>query len=239
MEIVRLNKYLASCGIAARRKCDELILSGQVSVNGIVEKKLGVKIDSDVDKVRYDGHFVSPTAKFEYVMLNKPKNVITTVSDDRKRQTVLDLVDSKNRLFPIGRLDRDTTGLMILTNDGDFAYRLSHPKYKVQKKYRVRVSRKLSDRDLATLANGISLEEGVTAPCELTRVETDEKTVDIALHQGWNRQVRRMFSTLDYEVKRLHRTEIGGLRLNLPLFGQWRRLKSYELKSIRRVIHGN
>lgn len=235
--MVRLNKYLADCGIAARRKCDELILSGLVSVNGETVLRLGAKVDEQIDDVRVRDRSVKPAANLIYLLLNKPKGVITTSSDESGRKTVLDIVRVDRRIFSVGRLDRDTSGLLLLTNDGDLAYRLTHPKYEVDKRYRVRLSAALSEADRQRLQKGVRLDEGVTSRCSIEFPAPEDASVLImTIHQGWKRQIRRMFEVCGYKVKSLHRTGVGPLNLRGVKRGEWRRLRNDELRALKRQV---
>ncbi len=235
--MVRLNKYLADCGIASRRKCDDLIVSGKVTVNGRVPERLGVNIDETRDTVRFEGVLVKPVARLEYVMLNKPLGYVTTTSDEKGRKTVVDLVDIATRIFPVGRLDIDTGGLLLLTNDGELAYKLTHPRFEVEKIYDVRLNRALASRDRRRLESGISLEEGVTAACRVEFPDAaNRRHVQLTLHQGWNRQIRRMFGVLGYEVVALRRVGVAFLRLNGLRPGCWRRLTRDEVDRLKALV---
>lgn len=232
--MIRLNKYLASCGVGARRKCDALIVNGEVSINNIIETKLGIKIDQHKDLVKVRDKKVQPNTSFEYIILNKPKGVLTTASDDKGRKTVLDLVRLNSRIYPVGRLDRNTSGLLLLTSDGDVAYKITHPKHKVSKIYEVRLDRKLTPDDILKLESGIDLEEGKTSPSEISFILPDNfKYLKMTIHQGWNRQIRRMFATLGYDVTSLKRTAVGSLTLSRIRVGEWRRLTRKEVTTLK------
>lgn len=234
--MMRLNKYMAKCGVGARRKCDEMILQGRVAVNGVVRTQLGLKIDESADSVHVDGRLLRSAPRHEYIILNKPKGVVTTAADEKLRKTVLDLVPLRTRLFPVGRLDIDTTGLMLLTNDGELAYQLTHPKFQVQKIYDVRLDSNLSERHKRELEAGVQLEEGKTAPCRIEYLDFDDRRrLRVTLHQGWNRQVRRMFAKMGYGVRGLRRVGFGPLNLKDLKVGQWRRLTPSEVARLSAV----
>lgn len=232
-----MNKYLAQCGVGSRRWADRLIRAGRVKVNGRVIQELGVKIDENKDQVQVDDQVVKPKRHFTYVLLNKPRGVITTVSDERKRKTVLDLIKSSERLFPVGRLDKDTTGLLLLTNDGELAYHLTHPKFKIEKIYLVRLNRPLNNEDRLKLARGVQLEEGKTAPCKIEYVHSKNRTeVKVILQQGWKRQIRRMFASLNYEVVELKRLGMANLTINGLKEGAWRYLNNQEIQQLKKYM---
>jgi 23S rRNA pseudouridine2605 synthase len=231
--MIRLNKYLADCGVGARRKCDTLILNGDVSINNVVQTTLGLKIDQEKDLVKVRNEIVRPKTHFEYLLLNKPKGVLTTASDEKGRKTVLDLVKSKSRIYPVGRLDRNSSGLLLLTNDGELAYRLTHPKHQVEKIYEVKLDKKLALNDMKKLESGIELEEGKTSTSRIDFLDPDQRHLKMTIHQGWNRQIRRMFSTLGYEVTGLKRVVFGSLTLSPLRQGEWRRLTKIEITALK------
>ncbi len=238
--MIRLNKYLADCGVGSRRKCDQFILDGKVSVNGSTESRLGIKIDENTDSVKFNEKLLKPAQYFEYVILNKPKGYVTTASDEKGRKTVLELVNSGMRLFPVGRLDIDTNGLLLLTNDGDVTYKLTHPKFEVNKIYDARLDRDLALADKKTLESGIDLEEGKTSECTIEfPAQGDRSRVKMTLHQGWRRQVRRMFAKLDYKVLILKRVGLAFLDLRGLKSGTSRRLTAKEVEQLKRVCNGN
>lgn len=236
-ELVRLNKYLAMCGVASRRKADELIQQGRVAVNGEVVTQLGVKINPQKDKVTVDGKPVKPEEKLVYIVLNKPKDCITTVKDEKGRRTVLDLVKVKQRIFPVGRLDRNTTGVLLLTNDGELAYRLMHPKYKVEKAYKVEIDKPIKPEDLEKLRRGIMLDGRMTEACDVYILpNSDKKEIGITIHEGRYRQIRRMFERLGYKVRKLHRVSFGGITVSGMKRGEWRYLTEKEIKKLKRLV---
>ncbi|MFQ6116484.1 MAG: pseudouridine synthase [bacterium] len=233
--MIRLNKYMAECGVGSRRRCDQMIMEGLVSVNNVIEKRLGTKIEEGRDKVKVKGKIIKPPQRLEYIILNKPKGCVTTVSDDKKRKTVLDLVKSKARVFPVGRLDLDTTGLVLLTNDGDLAYRLLHPKFKIEKIYEVRLDKNLTESDRKKLASGIVLMEGKTSKCTIEFPDKkNRKQARLTLRQGWRRQIRRMFAALNYRVVELRRVGFGCLKLNGLALGDCRALTDEEVSQLRK-----
>jgi 23S rRNA pseudouridine2605 synthase len=227
---VRLNAYLARAGIASRRKADELIKAGRVTVNG-APGQLNTFVERR-DRVEVDGQPVS-AQKLAYVLLNKPAGTITTASDPRGRPTVVDLVDLPERVVPVGRLDVETTGALLLTNDGPLAHRLAHPRYGVEKVYVADVEGRPSDRALRALAEGVELEDGMTAPATVRCLAPSR--VELTLHEGRNRQVRRMLEAVGHPVRHLHRSTYAGLTLEGLEPGQWRELEPSE---VRRLTSG-
>lgn len=233
---MRLNRYIASCGVCSRRKADDLIVSGVVFVNG---KKVVdfMDIDPDKDNVTVNGTKIKEEKTKYYIALNKPKGYITTVSDEKDRNNVIELVqDIDARLFPVGRLDYNTSGLLLLTNDGDFAYSVTHPKTIVYKTYLAHVKGILSPIELLIFTKGVKLSDGKTSPAkvEISKVHPSSCEVKISIHEGRNRQVRRMFESFGHEVIDLKRISVGNVQLgNLPL-GRWRHLTSHEINSIKK-----
>lgn len=233
---IRINRYLSMCGIASRRKADRLVLEGKVEVNGRVMRDLGTKIDPARSKVFVDGKQVVQVHDFVYLVMNKPKDTITTLSDERGRKTVMSLVRSKQRVYPIGRLDRNTTGVLLLTNDGEFANRLMHPKYEIPKSYLVTLDEPLKSQDAERLRKGIELSDGMTAPADLFLVPGSKgKEIGITIHEGRNRQVRRIFEALGYEVKKLDRVAYGPVTTEGLPRGKVRPLTHSELKKLREM----
>ncbi len=235
---VRLNKFIARAGIAARREADELIAAGRVTVNGAVTTEMGVKVTPD-DRVEVDGQPVQPT-DLAYVLLNKPLDTLTTVTDDRGRQTVLDLVSIpkrlKSALFPVGRLDKDTTGALLLTTDGELAHRLMHPSHGAIKFYLVEVDRPLTDSDLDRLRQGVDLDDGPARADHAAFVDDDRRRFGLQLHEGRNRQVRRMAEAIGRRVVSLDRVGYAGLDLTDLRRGRWRRLQPHEVNALRRSV---
>jgi len=233
-DTVRLNKYLANAGVAARRKCDELIAQGLVKVNGQVVTEMGYRLTKD-DKVTYKGKVVKPV-NYVYLLLNKPKDYITTVEDERGRQTVMELIAgaTQERVYPVGRLDRNTTGLLLLTNDGELAQKLSHPSFGAQKIYEVELDKPVKPADLMAIANGVELEDGLAMVDGIDYAHPVKKNVvGVSLHIGKNRIVRRIFEHLGYDVVRLDRTLYAGLtKRDLPR-GRWRHLTEREVIKLK------
>ena len=232
---MRLQKLMADCGVASRRKSEELILKGRVSVNGQVITEMGVQVDPLKDVVCLDGTKLELTANKIYIMLNKPQKVVSTVSDPEGRETVLDYVDLPERLYPVGRLDYNTEGLILLTNDGDAAYHLLHPKYEVEKEYIAVIKDGIDHKEILKLQNGVEIEEGVfTSDCKAKIVDVTEHTTSISviIHEGRNRQVRKMFEALGKEMVRLTRIRHGEIVLSGVATGQWRYLTPQEVKYI-------
>jgi 23S rRNA pseudouridine2605 synthase len=225
---VRLNAYLARAGIASRRKADELIKAGRVRVNG-EPGQLNTFVERG-DRVELDGDEVRPQ-RLSYVLLHKPAGVVTTASDPQGRPTVVDLVEHDVRVVPVGRLDVETTGALLLTNDGDLAHRLAHPKYEVEKVYEAEVEGQPSDDALRRLAEGVELEDGLTAPAGVRRLGPSR--IELSIHEGRNRQVRRMLEAIGHPVRRLHRGRYAGLTLEGLEPGEWRELASSEVDALR------
>lgn len=231
---VRLQKFLANSGIASRRKCEELIIEGKISVNGKVIKELGTKIDPTKDKVEYCGKTIQNTEKLVYVLLNKPIGYVTTAKDQFNRDTVLDLVRIKERIVPVGRLDMYTSGALILTNDGDFVYKVTHPKHEITKTYTVTVHGIITSDEVDQLRQGVKIEDYVTRPAKVKILKTDEdkniSRLEITIHEGKNRQVRKMCEAVGRKVIALHRSKIGNIEVKDLKIGTWRYLKEQELK---------
>ncbi len=227
---MRLNAWLARAGVTSRRKADDLIKAGRVTVNGR-PGQLNTFVQR-TDEVSLDGQ---PLAKqtLSYVLLHKPAGVVTTASDPQGRTTVLDLVDHPNRVVPVGRLDADTTGALLLTNDGDLAHRLAHPRYEVDKVYVAEVWGQPTDGTLRKLAEGVKLEDGKTAPATVRRLEGGR--IELTIHEGRNRQVKRMLESVGHRVQTLHRSAYGPLKLEGLEPGAWRELEPFEVERLRAV----
>ena len=233
---VRLQKFLANSGVASRRKCEELILEGKISINGKIVNELGVKVDPNVDKVEYCGKVIHNTEKLVYILLNKPIGYVTTANDQFNRDTVLDLVKVKERIVPVGRLDMYTSGALILTNDGDFVYKVTHPKHEITKTYTVTVHGIISNEAVEKLRQGVEIENYITRPAKVKILKTDEEKnisrLEITIHEGKNRQVRKMCETVGSKVLALHRSKIGDIGVKDLKLGNWRYLKDYEVKKL-------
>lgn len=232
---IRLNKFIANSNICSRREADEFIKAGVVSVNGQIVTELGVKIIPDKDKVHFHDQLVSMDKKV-YILLNKPKNVITTADDPKERMTVLDLVKGacSERIYPVGRLDRNTTGVLLLTNDGDLTSKLTHPKYEKKKIYHVRLDRPFEQQDMEAMQNGLVLEDGEIKADDISYVKDDDKKqVGIEIHSGRNRIVRRMFEHLKYNVVALDRVYFAGLTKKNLTRGRWRHLSENEVNFLK------
>ncbi len=236
VEEVRLNKYIAHSGVCARREADTLIEMGKVKVNGKVVTELGTKVKT-TDKVVVNDMAIQ-FEPYKYVLMHKPKNTITTTSDERGRKTVMDLIENEigERLYPIGRLDRNTTGVLLLTNDGDLANRLMHPSYTIGKVYQAEVNRVLTDDELDQLRKGIELEDGPARAYNVVRGSLDPYSIELSVHEGRNHLVRRMVEALGAEVIRLKRSEFAGLDLDDLRPGRWRFLKTREVSTLRTKV---
>lgn len=232
---MRINKYIAQSGLCSRRKADELIANGNVKVNGAVLKEPGYEV-CDGDRVEVNGRTVESKQKLEYVLINKPLGMVTTVSDDKERLTVMDVVkDIDARLFPVGRLDYNTSGALIMTNDGELAYRLTHPKHEVYKTYRVRVSGILSNEKAAKLRKGVDIGGFVTSRARVNIIRGNQHStiVEISIHEGKNRQVRKMFKAVGNPVQELERIAIGDIRLGHLKPGHYRKLTREEIEYLK------
>lgn len=232
-ESIRLNKFIANAGICSRREADELILSGAIKVNGKVVTEMGFKVKPD-DVVKY-GDKLLKREHLVYLLLNKPKDFITTMDDPQERKTVMQLVKNacKERIYPVGRLDRNTTGLLLLTNDGELAKKLSHPSHQVKKVYQVDLNKPLTDDDFEKILQGVELEDGKATVDELAILSSDGITIGLSIHIGKNRIVRRIFEHLGYDVVKLDRAMYAGLtKKDLPR-GKWRFLTEKEVLGLK------
>ena len=234
---MRINKYIADAGVASRRKADELVKAGNVKVNGLIMREPGTDI-REGDVVEVNGDIITPNKKFVYYLLNKPVGYVTTAKDEYDRDTVIDLMtETTERVFPVGRLDYNTSGLLIMTNDGDLAYRLTHPKHQVYKTYRAMVQGYLSNERVAKLRNGVDIGGFITSPAkvEVVRQAGNYCIVDISIREGKNRQVRKMFAAVGNKVLELQRTAIGDLRLGRMMEGHYRKLTHEEVEYLRKL----
>ena len=233
---VRLQKYLAVCGIASRRKAEELITDGKVKVNGVVVTELGTKIDDKLDTVEFNGKVIKQEESKVYIMLHKPYGYVTTVKDQFERPTVIDLLyDVKERVFPVGRLDYDTSGLILMTNDGDVAYKMTHPKHIVDKVYMAKLRSKPSEKELQMFRDGLLIEDKMTAKA---RIDIEANTaeycyVKIIITEGRNRQVRKMCEAIGCDVMSLKRVGMGQLRLGNLSKGEYRHLTNREVEYLK------
>ena len=236
MKEMRLQKFLAEAGISSRRKAEELILQGKVQVNGKVVTELGTKVDPEKDEVKYENKIVQIENNKIYILLNKPIGYVTTVKDQFNRDSVLDLVKVKERLVPVGRLDMYTSGALILTNDGDFVYKVTHPKHEINKTYTVTLKGIVSKENIENLKTGVDIGGYVTKPAKVKILKTDEEKqitrLEIIIHEGKNRQVRKMCEAIGHKVLALHRSAIAGIKVKDIEIGKWRYLSKEEIEKI-------
>ena len=240
MEEVRLQKFLAEAGIASRRKCEELIQSGKVMVNGKVVETLGTKINPKEDKVTYNGKIMENSLQKTYILLNKPIGYVTTAKDQFKRDTVLDLIKINKRIVPCGRLDMYTSGALILTDDGDFVYKITHPKHEIEKTYTVTIKGIVTNEEVQKLRQGVEIDDNgekyITKKANVrilkTDIEKDISRLEIVIHEGKNRQVRKMCEAVGRKVLALHRSKIGNIGVKDLKIGTWRYLKKHEIEKL-------
>ena len=234
MEEVRLQKYLADCGIASRRKCEQYIQQGKVQVNGKVVTELGTKINPKKVQVKFENREITENRKMVYILLNKPIGYVTTVDDQFNRDTVLDLVKVKERIVPVGRLDMYTSGALILTNDGDFVYKVTHPKHEIEKTYTVTLKGIIQNDEVEKLRKGVQIEDYTTKPAKVKILKiVQEKNIsrlEIIIHEGKNRQVRKMCEAVGKKVLALHRSKIGKIGVKDLKLGEWRYLTKKEIQ---------
>jgi len=237
---IRINKYLSLCGLGSRRKTEEIIRKGHIYINGILTTDLSYQVDINNDTVMYRGQVLLPVQSYHYLMLNKPRGYVTTTKDERNRPTVLQLIPQQFReegTFPVGRLDKDTEGLLLFTNDGDLAYKLTHPRFKVPKTYQVTLDRPLRDDHKMAIEHGIELYGSQTLPATIVPVNDEWTIVTITITEGKKRQVRMMFSMLGYEVTSLIRIQYGPVTLgNLPT-GKYRVLSKQEIEKLKSTVN--
>lgn len=239
--MVRLQKYLASCGVASRRGSEEIIRQGRVKLNGETVTEMGIQIDEDNDVVLFDDSIVRPENKKIYIMLNKPVGFVTTVNDDKGRDTVMELVsDIPARIYPVGRLDYDTEGLLLMTNDGDLTYKITHPKNNVEKTYIAEVTGNITMDTLLKLRRGVVIDGVKTSPAKVEVIGATQlgTKLEITIHEGRNRQVRKMFESVGCIVKRLKRTREAGLILGHVPLGRWRKLTESEVNMLKKIGTG-
>lgn len=233
----RLQKYMARCGVASRRKCEEIILLGKVKVNNKVVNELGYKIDADNDKVTVDNKLIKPEEKKVYVALNKPEGYVSTVKDEKGRKTVIDLIKIKERVYPIGRLDYDTSGLILLTNDGDIYNKIIHPREEKNKIYIAIIKGLPTKEEIERFKNGINIDGYITAKAsfKVLKSNSDCSEVKIMIHEGKNRQIRKMCEAIKHPVLELKRVQIGDIKLGDLPKGEWRFLNDDELNYLRKL----
>ena len=233
---MRINKYIASAGVCSRRNADELIADGKVKVNGKVLENPGYQVE-DGDEVEVNGQVVKPASKLVYYLLNKPTGYVTSTADKEGRPLVTELVPDEYRVFPVGRLDYNTSGLLIMTNDGDLSNKLMHPSHEFDKKYLARVTGTVTRAEAAKLASGVDIGGFITSPAEVNLLRHDKNStlVEITIHEGKNRQVRRMFDSLGHAVTELTRVGLGNLTIGKLAVGQCRKLSPTEIEYLKRI----
>ncbi len=235
--LVRINKYLASSGIASRRKVYDMFTAGRIKINGRIVKELGTKIKPGKDKIEVDGKGVRSSVRLTYILLNKPKDAVTTSRDEKGRRSVLDVVNVRERVYPVGRLDRNTTGVLLLTNDGELANRLMHPRHLVLKVYKATIDRAIRERELARLKKGVMIDNSVTVPDDIYVLpESDGLEVGISVHEGKHHLVKRIFESIDVRVLQLDRYSYAGLNHHGLQRGGWRNLTKKEVSALRRLV---
>lgn len=237
MDEIRLQKFLANQGVCSRRKAEEHILNGDVQVNGKTVTQLGIKIIPNKDEVTFQGKKITlSNDKKVYILLNKPIGYVTTTKDQFGRDTVLDLVKVKESILPVGRLDMYTSGAIILTNDGEFIYKITHPKYEIEKTYNVTLKGKITDEDVQKLREGVEIEDYTSGKAKVRILKIDEEKnisrLEITIHEGKNREVRKMCDAVGKKVLALHRSKIGNIGVKDIKLGQWRYLKEKEVNSL-------
>ncbi len=232
----RLQKFLANKGVCSRRKAEQYIIDGKVKVNGKIVVELGTKINPQTDKVEFAGKEITNQVKKVYILLNKPIDYVTTVKDQFNRNTVMDLIKIKEKVVPVGRLDMYTSGALILSNDGDFIYQITHPKHEINKTYQVTLKGKIANEEVENLQNGVDIGEYVTKPAKVRIMKIDEEKnisrIEITIHEGKNRQVRRMCEAIGKKVLALHRSKIGNIGVKDLKLGTWRYLSQKEVDNL-------
>ncbi len=237
---IRFNRFLAMAGLGSRRVCDDLIQQGLITVNGQIEKNPATRINPTRDEVVFQGKQVQLEIQYQYYLLNKPAQVITTTDDPYGRTTIIDLLPSQERIYPVGRLDYDTTGVILLTNDGDLAYSLTHPKFQIPKTYSVRVLGKVNQTDFDQIALGINIEAKTPAIAEVLDHSYTDRFTDIrlVLREGRKREIKRIFMALGHKVVKLHREQFAFLRVDDLPVGKYRELSSAEITKLKELAHG-
>ncbi|MGA2669206.1 MAG: pseudouridine synthase [Ignavibacteria bacterium] len=234
--LTRLNKFISASGLSSRRKIDELILQGRVTVNSRTVSELGIKIDPEKDIVKVDGETIRKKSNFIYVLLNKPAGYITTLNDEKNRRTVMDLIGVNQRIYPVGRLDYETEGLLLLTNDGELANRLMHPKFEITKTYQAKLNRPIDEKTLRRLERGVLIDGRKTSVAKVNIVTNTGKTqIRISIHEGRNRQVRKMLESVGVFVRKLKRTGYANLNDNGLKIGGWRYLTAIEVSELKKT----
>ncbi|MGD9567846.1 MAG: pseudouridine synthase [Sedimentibacter sp.] len=236
MELERLQKYMARSGVTSRRKAEELIVDGHVKVNNITVTELGTKIDPQKDTITVDNKKITEVKQYIYIKLNKPEGYVTTVKDQFNRKTVLDLIDIEDRIYPIGRLDYNTSGLLLLTNDGELANKLMHPKYHIYKTYIAEADGRISEESIEKLKMGVVIEDYKTAPAKvkLLKYIGDKSQIQISIYEGKNRQVRKMLEAVGHDVITLKRISFGEIRLGDLKTGSWKDLSQEEIQFLKK-----
>ena len=236
MEEMRLQKFLAECGVASRRKCEQLIQQGKIKVNGVIVTELGTKVTPKKDTIIYNGKKLEIENNFVYILLNKAIGYVTRAKDQFNRDTVLDLIKIKQRIVPVGRLDMYTSGALLLTNDGQFVYKITHPKHEIEKTYNATVSGIVTNKDIEKLQQGVQIENYKTKPAKAKILKIDKEKnisrIQIIIHEGKNRQVRKMCEAIGKKVVALHRSKIGSIEVKDLELGKWRYLTTKEVQSL-------
>lgn len=241
LEEVRLQKYLAQAGIASRRKAEELIKQGKIKVNHQIVTELGTKVNPKEDLVEYQGKRITESEEKIYILLNKPIGYVTTVKDQFSRDSVLDLVKVKQRIVPVGRLDMYTSGALLLSNDGDFVYQVTHPKHEIEKSYTVTIKGMILNKEIKQLEQGVKIEDYITKPAKVKILKIDKEKkqsrLEITIHEGKNRQIRKMCETIGHKVLALHRSKIGEIGVKDLDLGKWRYLNKNEVDAIKNIYN--
>jgi len=228
---MQLNKYIALSGVTSRRKANILIKEGKITVNGTIITEMGVTVKPETDKIELNNEVLQIPSKYRYILLNKPEKVITSFTDQRKRTLVVDCINVKERIYPVGRLDYDTTGVLLLTNDGDLTYRLAHPKFEIDKIYEVLVHGYITNNDIQKLKSGVDIGNGntVNGEAKIINRNSEKSLIEIVIHEGKKRQIKRMMKSLNHPVIKLTRTVFAGLTTEGLQEGEWRELKPEEV----------
>ena len=236
MEQIRLQKFLANSGICSRRKAEEYILAGKVKVNGKIITELGTKVNPAKDEVTFEGKVVKNVEDKIYILLNKPIGYVTTAKDQFNRETVLDLINIKEKVVPVGRLDMYTSGALILSNDGEFIYKVTHPKYEIETAYNVTLKGKVTEEEIKALEKGVKIEDYVSGKAKVKILKIDEEKdvsrIEIIIHEGKNREVRKMCNAIGKKVLALHRSRIGNLNVKDLKIGEWKYLNNKQIESL-------